>query len=64
MFGERGQPFDSAYQIQNFFENLPGKKEDAKAEMDIFIKMAEENQIKGIDENGTAYLKKLRDRIF
>ncbi|MDE7204719.1 MAG: hypothetical protein K2O91_23100, partial [Lachnospiraceae bacterium] len=64
VFGERGQPFDSAYQIQIFFENLPGKKEEAKAEMDIFIKMAEENQIKGIDENGTAYLNKLRDRIF
>ena len=60
----RGQPFDSEYQIQSFFENLPGKKEDARAEMDVFIKMAEENKIKGIDVNMAAYYKEMRDLIF
>ncbi len=64
VFAMRGQPFKSAYQIQSFFENLPGKKEDARAEMDIFIKMAEENRIKGIDDNGAAYFKEIRDQIF
>jgi len=69
-FAMRGQPFygiweDSytvSYQIYQFFEELPGSKGDAKAEMDVFIKLVEENQIKYIDN--ADYYRSLRRQIF
>ncbi|MDE7415443.1 MAG: hypothetical protein K2N44_03870 [Lachnospiraceae bacterium] len=64
VFAMRGQPFVDSYQIQSFFEKLPGSREDAKAEMDVFIKLAEENKIKGISESGVNYYKYLREQIF
>lgn len=64
VFAMRGQPFLDSYQIQSFFEKLPGSREDAKAEMDVFIKLIEENKIKGIGENGTNYYKYLREQLF
>ena len=64
VFAMRGQPFVDSYQIQSFFEKLPGSREDAKAEMDVFIKLIEENKIKGISESGVNYYKYLREQIF
>lgn len=64
VFVREGQPFASAYQIQRFFEELPGPKEEARAEMDVFIKLVEEHKVKGIGENGANYYKYLREQIF
>lgn len=64
LFAMRGQPFLDTYHIQRFFENLPGPKEEARAEMDVFIRLVEEHKVKGIGDNGADYYKYLREQIF
>lgn len=64
VFAMRGQPFLDSYHIELFFERLPGSREEARAEMDVFIGLLEENKVKGIGENGVNYYKYLREQIF
>lgn len=56
-FAMQGHPF-----AESFFEMLPGSRADAQAEMDVFIRLIEENKVEGIPESSAAHYKKLRDK--
>lgn len=56
-FAMQGHPF-----AESFFEMLPGSRTDAQAEMDVFIRLIEENKVKGIPADSAAHYKKLRDK--
>ncbi len=56
-FAMQGHPF-----AESFFELLPGSRADAQAEMDVFIRLIEENKVEGISADSATHYKKLRDK--
>ena len=51
------------WQIRAFFQRLPGDMEAVLAELDEFIKLAEEQTIKGMTAEVAEYSKKLRKQL-
>lgn len=56
-YAMQGHPLE-----EDFFKMLPCSRADAQVEMDVYIRLIEENKVEGIPQSSAVHYKKMRDK--